>query len=396
MQQVDCNCLHDNDKAMPPRRAVSPQSVTLRDVAKSAGVHLSTASRALDPSKRHLIADAVVSKIAAIADKLGYRRDTIAASLRTRRSKLVGVIVPDIANPVFSPIIAAITDTLSAEGYSTIVADGGQDRKRQSALVGELMTRRVDGLILATVRREDPILKECLREGLPVVLVNRADESDSVSSVVTDDRAGMRLAVEHLFELNHRLIGHIAGPVHISTGYLRRNGFEEAMAARGLALPADAIVEATAYEREAGEAAAAQLLKQHPELTAIAAANDLLALGVYRAITAAGLSCPRDISVVGHNDMPLADMVEPPLTTIRIGPREMGHEAARLMIARMQEPDAAVRRIVLSPSLVVRASTAPARSKRLEHPAAIGDDGTGRKTEMHRASDLTTKSQLRA
>lgn len=343
---------------MPPRRAAYPQSVTLRDVAKSAGVHLSTASRALDPSKRHLIADAVVSKIAAIADKLGYRRDPVAASLRTRRSKLVGVIVPDIANPVFSPIIAAITETLGASGYSTIVADGGQDRKRQSALVGELLARRVDGLVLATVRRDDPILKECLDEGLPVVLVNRSDDSDRVSSVVTDDRAGMRLAVDHLVELGHRDIGHVAGPAHISTGHLRRQGFEEAMTARGLAVPPSTIVEATAYEREAGEAAASELIKNNPQLTAIAAANDLLALGVYRAIASAGLSCPHDISVVGHNDMPLADMVEPPLTTIRIGPREMGHDAARLMIARIQEPDAAVKRVVLSPSLVARASTA--------------------------------------
>jgi len=346
---------------MAPRRAISLQSVTLRDVAKNAGVHLSTASRALDPAKRHLIADAVVSKIAAVADNLGYRRDPIAASLRTRRSKLVGVIVPDIANPVFSPIIAAITETLSAAGYSTIVADGGQDRKRQSALVGELMARRVDGLVLATVRRDDPILKECLREGLPVVLVNRADESDRVSSVVTDDRAGMRLAVRHLIELGHRHIGHVAGPADISTGYLRRFGFEDAMAAYDLKYSPQAIVEASAYEREAGEIAAAQLLKDNPKLTAIAAANDLLALGVYRAIAAAGLSCPRDISVVGHNDMPLADMVEPPLTTIRIGPREMGHDAARLMIARIQEPEAAVKRVVLSPSLVVRASTAAAK-----------------------------------
>ncbi len=349
---------------MPPRRTSPLQSVTLRDVAKSAGVHLSTASRALDPTKRHLIADAVVSKIAAIADKLGYRRDPIAASLRTRRSKLVGVIVPDIANPVFSPIIAAITETLGAAGYSTIVADGGQDRKRQSALVGELIARRVDGLVLATVRRDDPILKECLREGLPVVLVNRADDSDRVSSVVTDDRAGMRLAVDHLIALGHREIGHVAGPAHISTGYLRRQGFEDAMTARGLQYRASAIVEATAYEREAGEIAAAQLLKENPKLTAIAAANDLLALGAYRAIAACGLACPRDISVVGHNDMPLADMVEPPLTTIRIGPREMGHDAAKLMIARMQEPDAAVKRVVLSPSLVVRASSAPRKESR--------------------------------
>lgn len=342
---------------MPSRISPTQQTITLRDVAKSAGVHLSTASRALDPAKRHLIAGPVVSKIAAIADKLGYRRDPIAASLRTRRSKLVGVIVPDIANPVFSPIIAAITETLSESGYSTIVADGGQDRKRQSALVGELMTRRVDGLVLATVRRDDPILKECLSEGLPVVLVNRADDSDRVSSVVTDDRAGMRLAVEHLIELGHREIGHVAGPAHISTGHLRRRGFEDAMTAHGLQFPATAIVEASAYERDAGEEAAARLLKDNPKLTAIAAANDLLALGVYRALAAANLACPRDVSVVGHNDMPLADMVEPPLTTIRIGPREMGYDAARLMIARIQEPKAAVKRIVLSPSLVIRAST---------------------------------------
>jgi LacI family transcriptional regulator len=346
---------------MPLRRASQHQPVTLRDVAKAASVHLSTASRALDPAKRHLIADALVSKIAAIAEELGYRRDPIAASLRTRRSKLVGVIVPNIANPVFSPIIAAITETLGASGYSTIIADGGQDKKRQSALVGELMARRVDGLVLATVRRDDPILKECLQEGLPVVLVNRADDSDRVSSVVTDDRAGMRLAVDHLVKLGHRQIGHIAGPAHISTGYLRRQGFEDAMTANGLAFPESAIVEASAYERESGEAAAAQLLQDNPKLSAIVAANDLLALGVYRAISAAGLSCPREMSVVGHNDMPLADMVDPPLTTIRIGPREMGHDAARLMIARIQEPSAAIKRVVLSPSLVVRASTAPRR-----------------------------------
>jgi LacI family transcriptional regulator len=343
---------------MPPRRVTSSQSVTLRHVAKDAGVHFSTASRALDPSKRHLIADSVVTKIVEIADRLGYRRDPVAASLRTRRSKLVGVIVPDIANPVFSPIIAAITETLSVSGYSTIVADGGQDRKRQSALVGELIARRVDGLVLATVRRDDPILKECLNEGLAVVLVNRSDDSDQVSSVVTDDKAGMRIAVDHLVKLGHRMIGHIAGPAHISTGYLRRQGFEDAMAAHKLRVPSGAIVEASAYEREAGEVAAAKLLKDNPEITAIAAANDLLALGAYRAIAAAGRSCPADISVVGHNDMPLADMVEPPLTTIRIGPREMGRDAAQLMIARIQEPDAPVKRVVLSPSLVSRASTA--------------------------------------
>lgn len=134
------------------------------------------------------------------------------------------------------------------------------------------------------------------------------------------------------------------------------------MAARNLDYSEHMIVEASAYERDAGENAAIQLLKDNPGLTAIAAANDLLALGAYRAIATMGLACPKDISVVGHNDMPLADMVEPPLTTIRIGPRDMGHEAARLMIAQIQEPDAVVKRVVLSPSLVTRASTAKRKS----------------------------------
>ena len=157
-------------------RAIADQSVTLRSVAERAQVHPSTVSRALDPARRHLIADAVVARVETVARELGYRRNPIAASLRTRRSKLVGVLVPDIANPVFSPIISGLGEALAAGGYSTIVADVGSNAKRQMQLIDELMARRVDGLVLATVRRNDPALRHCREAKVPVVLVNRRDE----------------------------------------------------------------------------------------------------------------------------------------------------------------------------------------------------------------------------
>ena len=140
---------------------MADQSITLRSMAERAQVHPSTVSRALDPARRHLIADAVVARVETVARELGYRRNPIAASLRTRRSKLVGVLVPDIANPVFSPIISGVGEALAADGYSTIVADVGSDAKRQMRLIDELMARRVDGLVLATVRRNDPALRHC-------------------------------------------------------------------------------------------------------------------------------------------------------------------------------------------------------------------------------------------
>jgi len=344
-------------------RPMADQSITLHCVAERARVHASTVSRALDPARRHLIADAVVTRVETAARELGYRRNPIAASLRTRRSKLVGVLVPDIANPVFSPIISGLGEVLASSGYSTIVADVGSDARRQKQLVDELMARRVDGLVLATVRRHDPTLRHCRDAKVPVVLVNRRDDQNCVPWVISDDQRGIGLAVSHLCSIGHLRIGHLAGPRHLSTGAQRRQGFIEAMRAHGLQPAASDIAEAASYDRQAGEAAGNVLLDAAPDLTAIVAANDLLALGLIRALKARNRTCPAHISVTGHNDMPLVDMVEPPLTTVRIGPRAMGLEAGRLLLALLRgEPGAEDRRVLMEPELVVRASTAaPAR-----------------------------------
>jgi LacI family transcriptional regulator len=328
---------------------------TLQSVADAAGVHRSTAARALDPAQSHRISPEVVTRVREEAMMQGYRRNATAASLRTGRSHLIGAVLPDLANPVFAPILGGVSAALSAEGYSLLVADGGGSEADRLRIVEELIARGIDGLVLATARRVDAVISLCLARKIPTVLVNRAEDYARVSSVVTDDLGGMRLAVEHLFSLGHRKIAHLAGPEDLSTGILRRRGFVAAMASAGL--DATCIVTAKAYSRDAGQAAAAELLDRFPDITAIAASNDLLALGACLALKTCGKSCPADVSIVGHNDMPLMDMVEPPLTTIRIGHAAMGSEAARLLLTQIADPAAAPATRITSAELVVRAST---------------------------------------
>jgi LacI family transcriptional regulator len=244
-----------------------------------------------------------------------------------------------------------------------VIADVGNDQDRQIELIEGLMARRVDGLVLATVSRKDPVVEHCLRRGLPAVLVNRTESQPRLSTVVSDDAAGMRLAVEHLVELGHRRIAHVAGPQHVSTGFLRRRGFEAAAKAHRLRAADVAVEVAAAYSRSEGERVAGALLDARRDLTAIVAANDLLALGVYDALRARNLRCPADISVVGHNDMPLVDMVSPPLTTVRISHREMGEEAARMMLEELSGRGRPARAVTLTPRLIIRASTSSVKTK---------------------------------
>ncbi len=331
------------------------RAVTLKEVADAAGVHASTASRALDPSKRHMLGTEVVERVAAAAAALGYRPNSLAAGLRTRRSRLVGVLLPDLTNSVFSPVLGGVTEELAAAGYAVVVADAGTGGEHQARLFEELLARRVDGLVLATASRHDPLVDRTLEHAVPTVLVNRAESESRVPSVVSDDGEGMRLAVGHLTGLGHRRIAHIAGPQHLSTGHLRRQGFEASLAAERLEPAGIAI--AQTYTREEGRRACLALLDEAGEATAVVAANDLLAIGAYQALRERGLGCPADISIVGHNDMPLVDMIDPPLTTVHIRHRDLGREAARLLLRHLEDPETPPRAVVLRPELVIRGST---------------------------------------
>ncbi len=233
---------------------------------------------------------------------------------------------------------------------------GSQVKVEVTYFVDTLLGQRVDGLVLATVSRDDELVGYCIERGVAVVLVNRAEERDRAPSVVSDDELGMKLAVDHLIGLGHRKIGQIAGPFSTSTGERRRTGFLKAVAEHGLV---GEVKEAAGYSRDAGAAAGRRLLETRSDLSAIVAANDLLALGLYDALSQKGLICPKDISVVGHNDMPLMDMVTPPLTTVRIEHRAMGREAASLLVEMLDRGEQTIRHVVLEPHLVVRGSTTP-------------------------------------
>ena len=338
-----------------------PTAVTLKQVAEAAGVHFSTVSRALNPATRKLVKAEIAVRVMQTAEQLGYRTNTVASSLRTRRSHVIGMVVPDITSLLFPPILEGVESTLLREGYMTILANSANDPDRHRRILAGMIERQVDGLILATATLRDPLLDQGIETRAPVVLINRTDESGRAPAVVNDDIRGIGLAVRHLAALGHRRIAHIAGPRWLSTGLMRQRGFHLAVSEL---LPdlKSAVIEADAFTREAGRAACLELLARHPDITAIVAANDLLALGCYDVFAERHISCPDDISVTGYNDAPFVDMVSPPLTTVRIKQHEMGVEAARLLLARMNG-QAVTADVLLRPELVVRRSTASPRAE---------------------------------
>jgi len=332
-----------------------PPAVTIRDVAQAAGVHVSTVSRALNPAKRGLISEEVLQVVEAAAQRLGYRPNRAASALRTGRTHTIGVLVPDITNPVFPPILQGIEASAAARGYFVFVANVA-DPALAPPIVERMQAQQVDGLINAIARRDDPLLEHLSRTGMHAVLVNRADESGRLPAVVSDDRLAMKLAVEHLLALGHRRIAHLAGPQQVPTGVGRRQGFEQALRDHGLA--PSGVVECASYSREAGREAMRELLAspgRRPQ--ALVCCNDLVALGAYDELRAQGLRVPQDISITGHNDMPLVDMVEPPLTTIRLPHRELGWRAAEMLFDEIEGRSLSPSTVVLRPELVVRAST---------------------------------------
>lgn len=342
----------------PERRR---QRVTVREVARAAGVHFSTVSRVMNPQTREQITDGVAKRVLRAAKRLGYRTNALAASLRTQRSRVIGIIVPYIDSPIYPPILLAIEEVLNERGYVAIICNTQNDPAREERALTEMMARQVDGLILGSATRHDPIVKAWAKRGAPLVMINRTDQTGQAPSIITDDLLGIGLVIDHLAELGHKAVGHIAGPQQLSTGAARSEGFRQAVARLHLRGAARTIVVAEDFTREAGRRACHRLLNQFPQTTAIAAANDLLALGCYEALHERGLSCPKDISVTGYNDSPFVDLLTPPLTTVRIPQREIGSRAARMLLVKIEEGIATMPDVVLRPQLIARQSTAAPR-----------------------------------
>ncbi|MGA2190679.1 MAG: LacI family DNA-binding transcriptional regulator [Steroidobacteraceae bacterium] len=331
----------------------------IRLIAQRAGVHVSTVSRALNPQTRTRLSHEVATRILKIASDLSYTRNPLAFGLKTRRSFTVGVIVPDITNPLFPPIVRAVERTLGKEGYVTMLADSDNNREKERAILDSLQARQVDGLILATAWLQDDIVKKCQEQNIPFVLVNRTVLDEAVTCVVTNDVYGIRLAVDHLLQLGHRKLAYVGGPLNTSTGTGRRAGFFAALKAYRMTVRERLVVDCPSFTVQAGAVAARKLLgTANRSFTAIVAANDMLALGCYDALAEAGLECPADISITGYNDMPFADRFNPPLTTLRIPHDQIGVQSSLLLLRMMRDPTVIVPSVHLEPLLAVRGSTA--------------------------------------
>ncbi|MDQ2623921.1 MAG: LacI family transcriptional regulator [Actinomycetota bacterium] len=333
--------------------------VTLRDVAEQAGVHPGTASRALNPETQGLVSDVTVRRVQQAAKALAYRPNPMARGLKTNRSTMVAIVVPDLSNPLFPPIVRGAEVELSRAGYTSIIADTDNEPERERTALAALQARQVDGLLIGSARREDGAIRELFEQGVPAVLINRRSDDVALPAVTGDDQRGIELAIAHLRGLGHSVIAHLSGPRELSTGLSRQRTFRQVIAETGGDVSDDLVVECRTYSVEAGAEAMRSLL-DHARPTAVLAGNDQIAVGAIEALRERGLRCPEDVSVVGFNDMPFVDKLSPPLTTIRVPHAEVGAEAARILVRWMTRGEWTSSTTTLPVELVVRGSTAPA------------------------------------
>lgn len=330
---------------------------TLKDIANKTGVHVSTVSRALDSNRATSITDDVVAKVREAAEQLGYRPNRAAFSLRTSKSMTIGILIPDITNTLFPPIVRGIESIMEPAGYATFVVNTDSQSMREKALFEALQERGVDGIIHTAVLRNEPSIVSAAESGLPIVTLNRRVEGTDIPYVINDEEAGIKAMYSHLVQHRHTNIAHIAGPTELSTGQFRRDAFVEQASHHGKSLNELQIAEASRFNEEEGSRCATEILTRAPATTALVCANDRLAIGALRALSALGLNCPRDISITGFNDMPFLDFIPPGITTVRIQQFEAGQTAARHLLAILQGKRCDVPlKTVLPVELVIRDS----------------------------------------
>lgn len=338
---------------------VSLPRATLRDVARAAGVHPATASRALNPATQQRLSRGTVRRVREVAEALGYQPNALARSLKTHRSTSIAVLVPDLTNPMMPALVSGVEQELAANGYSALLAATNNQAELERAKFHMLQARHVDGFVVATAHRSDPLLEAAAAAGVPLVLAVRRVEHATIPAVTIDETIGVDRAVAHLADLGHRRIAYLGVPTWTSVGVERLVAFRTALARRGLPIDDRLVVGCDNYRQDDGARAFGTLLDGPAPFTAVLAGNDLLALGCYAVMDERGIACPDAVSVVGYNDMPYIERLRPPLTSVRVPYEDIGREAARLLLERLGDTDGPVKCLSLLPHLVVRGSTAP-------------------------------------
>jgi LacI family transcriptional regulator len=331
--------------------------ITLKDVAAKAGVHPSTASRALDPGKGSLVRDETIARVRAAAEELGYQGDAVASGLRRGRTNTFGIVVADLGNPFIAPVVRGIENHLEGRGLMALIAETRDDAGRMQRVLNNLAARRVDAVIVTGARSGDERVLRAAQRHHPIVLAVRNLPGSGIPAITHDDERGGRLAAEHLMETGHRRIAQLCGPRDISSFRERATGFRARLRDHGLT-PLE--VEDTAERPILAEGRRLMelLLDQYDGLpTAIFAHNDLMAFGALHALGARQLSCPQDVAIVGYNDTPMTALTAPPITTVRLPGYELGRMAADTAVTLIEDPEHDGTSLSLPPVLVPRLST---------------------------------------
>jgi len=338
-------------------RPQTSQRLRLQDIAGIAAVSEATVSRVLN-DKPGVAKDTRHAVLTAL-DLLGYERPR---KLQKRRSGLVGLIVPELTNPVFPAFVQVIEGALVQEDYTPILCTVTAGGVPEFEYIDMLMERAVNGIIFvsgihADTSAEHSRYSNLAQSALPIVLVNGCLEGLPVTSISADEEAAVRIAISHLIALGHRGIGLATGPLRYRPSAQKRDAFLQAM--KELAqVDASNLVEVSFYTVEGGRAAALRLLDSN--VTAIVCANDLMALGAVRAVQSRGLKVPDQVSVIGYDDSFLISFTEPPLTTVRQPVRAMGEAAVSALLDELRGVPIPHGDLLFHPELVVRGSTGPA------------------------------------
>jgi LacI family transcriptional regulator len=323
----------------------------LKDVSDMTGLSISTISYVLNGKKK--VKEATYQKIMKAIEEIGYTPNLLARSLKTRITLTIGICIPEISNEFFTEIVQGIDAVASMQDYSIILCNTNDDAEREKKLVNSLLSKNIDGILFIGAAKSNAILDNKIN--LPIVMVDR-NLGAKYSSVVSDNYKGGYMATEHLISRGYRSIALLNGPIIIRNFFDRDQGYRDALRDHNIPYSEDKVISCD-YAIMGGYNGIYELYKRKQEVDAIFAGNDLLALGAMRALAEMGKTIPHDVAIVGFDDIVLASMSMPSLTTIKQAKYEMGQEAVTLLLDTIRDKNVEVKHIVLSPSLVIREST---------------------------------------
>ncbi len=334
----------------------TPKRLDIRDVARHAKVSIATVSRTIN--RVPTVDKALAKRVWDAVEKLDYHPNTQARSLVSGRSRIFGLLISKITNPFFPELIQGFEDVALKNGYDIMIGSTNYDIERMEACVRRLLERNVEGVAVMTFGIEAPLLDQLAARGIPLVFVDTVSASPNANTLEIDYRQGIRQGVQHLAALTHREIAFISGPLQQYSCQLRKTSFLDSMAEVGVTPRKELLLEGD-HTLESGMRAAETLLQLTAFPTAVMCSNDMTAIGVMRTFTRAGLRIPEDVSIIGFDDIHLAEFVYPPLTTVNMSRVDIAHAAFEALRASVEDGNVPKkqRKMPISTKLTVRQST---------------------------------------